>query len=576
MGRKPKDYLDHLSDQIEFDDWAEDFADSGDDQLFIEDTLPEFKPTKLSLREWIVAHSPAVVEGGFVFDEVSELIVEECERAVETRGGRLALALSPRAGKTLVMQLLTSWAIAKHNFSVIWVAASSKLAELNTKAVLNIWQHAGYSLHPRARSTKEASIAFRAAGVLSSLSLGASTLGRSAHLLVADDLVGKREFIFSETYREKLKSSWENDILSRLTRKGNLGQSAIVVAQRLSADDHLGMIAAKSAAAAKGGYRDNWRVVEVPYIHPDAGEELEYLNRYPDHWTCRTVPCNGRHGQPTSSRVDLIEVLEKSTAMSPGAWAAMYLCNVEDSGDDGWSSEWIKPVSIKDVQCHVKAVVVDPALIGGKGRDNHGLAVVGLGAPGTRHEGRMVILDAKGLDCPAHELYDHVKAAVIEHKATYLIVEATASGPELIRNCRESELGWYGVNIVPIRPRMNKTARLNASTGIFKNGRVCYLEMSPFIHGLNAQFRSIARGTSNSRKDDTADSVLMAVEHFANLMRSGMQLTPAHWSRASSFRSAYGDTAIWSYGESSVGGFGNNGSYSTDITQPWIGKNSWD
>ena len=52
-----------------------------------------------------------------------------------------------------------------------------------------------------------------------SLGLGSSVLSLQAHCLIIDDLVTNSVDLNSDTFRDKLKTTYEQDLLSRLTKK---------------------------------------------------------------------------------------------------------------------------------------------------------------------------------------------------------------------------------------------------------------------------------------------------------------------------------------------------------------------
>ena len=65
-----------------------------------------------------------------------------------------------------------------------------------------------------------------------SLGLGSSVLSLQAHCLIIDDLVTNSVDLNSDTFRDKLKTTYEQDLLSRLTKKvyknKTMGQSLVV------------------------------------------------------------------------------------------------------------------------------------------------------------------------------------------------------------------------------------------------------------------------------------------------------------------------------------------------------------
>lgn len=123
MGRRKSDPFEFLSDELEWKQYEQDQTQEVS-SAFIDHKLPSFESvrTKFNFREWIDAYSPAIMQGGFVWDDVSRLVVEQLEKTGITRGARLLMALSPRSGKSASLALLASWLLARYSFDVLWVA----------------------------------------------------------------------------------------------------------------------------------------------------------------------------------------------------------------------------------------------------------------------------------------------------------------------------------------------------------------------------------------------------------------------------------------------------------------------
>ena len=109
----------------------------------------------------------------------------------------------------MLLQLGISWFMAKHNLPVVWATASGRLAEANIKAVIQIWQAAKIPLHPKMRSSYAVALGYKAsaASPLRAVTLGASTLGVSAAVVVVDDLVGQAGWLEQETHRRSFGGS---------------------------------------------------------------------------------------------------------------------------------------------------------------------------------------------------------------------------------------------------------------------------------------------------------------------------------------------------------------------------------
>lgn len=580
MPRQKNDAFEALFDELQDQDFLDDLVAGEEDFLSVEEDLPDFKPTPLNFTEWVNAYSPALVEGGLIWDDDSRALAEAIEYGFTHSRVRQAIASHSRSGKTMLLQLGISWFMAKHNLPVVWATASGRLAEANIKAVIQIWQAAKIPLHPKMRSSYAVALGYKASASssLRAVTVNASLLGISAAVVVLDDACGQSVWLEQETYREKLWRFYSVDLSSRLTKYGNKpSQNMIVVNQRLASaqGDLLDMIMQSSRGAAKAGYKDSWRVLELPIRHPSEEEwhNQDHYSRYPEHWHVDTIPPRGRYGEPTSTRMTTADIVQKEFETPPADFAAMFLCRPDDGENEFWSASWINQVPKASLACDCVVVTVDPSLVGGKKNDRTGVCAIGIVSPSSNHRGKIAILDAQAWDCPAHQLAERVDTYCRKWEPSILQIEATAAGPALLRAARESSLGWYGVSIEGYRPMgKGKAERLAAVVPYFSKGMVLSPEFAPWMMQLNTEMARIARGGRGH--DDMADAVIAGVSKVAAMKRSGFTFTAVEWGRGSHFTERGGGTATWGYGTSAVGS--GEGRYETDASRSFPGKAIWE
>ena len=248
----------------------------------------------------------------------------------------------------MLLQLGISWFMTKHNLPVVWATASGRLAEANIKAVIQIWQAAKIPLHPKMRSSNAVALGYKAsaASPLRAVTLGASTLGVSAAVVVVDDLVGQGLARTGDLQRE-LWRFYSVDLSSRLTKyAAKPSQNMIVVNQRLASaqGDLLDMIM-QSPWRCQSRLQGPWRVLELPIRHPSKKEwdNQDHYSRYPEHWHVDTVKPSGRYGEPTSTRMTTADIVQKEFETPPADFAAMFLCRP----DDGENEFCLRPGSIR-------------------------------------------------------------------------------------------------------------------------------------------------------------------------------------------------------------------------------------
>lgn len=554
VGRGSKSSLLYLLDDLRL----EEFQESSD--LLADDQLPTQSPTPLGFISWIetVVHE---VDPRFVLDEATLLMAEEIERAINGRAARLLLVPAPRSGKSLLMCLGFVYSLMKFpDRPQILISASQRLAQNHSKKILAIFKAAGGRLHPKSKSVQEWMPGWRNGGTQAVIGRSTSCLGLGAAMVWIDDPVGSRADAMSPNVMDAVLESYGSDWISRLQRDAaGLGESLVLVNQRLSSTDLAGQIINR-AKASRGGA--SWRVVHIPIVFPE--DQALALNSYPDHW--QILQLQGKAGEPTSSRVDLKTVEERRAAMSPAAFKALFLGDVSDDSElCPFKDSYLRELPTADLQPGAICLALDLAITGT--HDGHGYAVVASGLYECR--GKAIVLEAGELQGAVDVITPQIVELVRRFEVSTVAVERAGGGHFLLRDLNAG-LANFGVNVEAIsHGGRSKWSRLEAVLGSMSLGQVLVPTAAPWLPNLRTQLKAIATRQDKAR-DDVADATLYGLEVVGRWIRGGFTATETEWSRAG-FLEKQGSLATWSYGNrASATGMGK-GRYQTDPQKPFPG-----
>lgn len=161
--------------------------------------------------------------------------------------GRLMIFMPPRHGKTLTAsRLFPAWLVGQMpDLRIIMASYGAKLATRNSRFIRNAigterYQgfYPGVRLSDDTAAANEWDIAEHGGGMMA-VGVGSGITGHGAKLIIVDDPVKSRAEAESETYRQRCKDWYTDDLLTRLEEPGG----AIVIMQtRWHQDDLSGWL----------------------------------------------------------------------------------------------------------------------------------------------------------------------------------------------------------------------------------------------------------------------------------------------------------------------------------------------
>lgn len=411
--------------------------------------------------------------------------------------------LPPQHGKsTVASQWGPVWALDWWpHLRIILSSYAAELAERNGRIVRNtLTEHANLL---RARLADDSQAAHRwntpEGGGLLATGVGGVATGFSADLEVIDDPFKNWQEAHSATVREAVWNWWLTVMRPRLGPTG----AVIVVQTRWHEDDLAGRLKAQDAS----GDGDDWYVIRLPALaepgdllgRPDgaalcpARYDEQHLDRTrrvlgsylfnglyqqnpapPEgdllkrHWWCWWAP----EGDPAVGRT-------VPTPAGPSRNPIRVLPDL-DRVAVSWDMTWNKPSTTADWVCG--------QVWGAAGADRFLLDQI---------HGRFTFTETL--------TQVRVLAERWPHAAVHL-VEATANGPDVIRELRHTVPG-----LKPVTPKGSKTVRVVAVSGHAEAGNVYLPLRSSFASG----FVEEAAGFPTGSHDDRVDAFSQALNHFA-------------------------------------------------------------
>jgi hypothetical protein len=200
------------------------------------------------------------------------VMLEEIQRCLETKGGRLMIIAPPGSAKSTYASVVTPpWAMGRWpGFKVLLTSYATRLARKHGRRALHIARTERYtSIFPAMpRVSTDASAAhewtltnaseFMAAGILAGIT------GNRANAAIVDDPIAGRQEAESPTTRASTWEAFKDDVESRLLPGGSL----IVINTRWHQDDLSGSILPDDYDGRSGDVvcKDGrtWRVLNMP------------------------------------------------------------------------------------------------------------------------------------------------------------------------------------------------------------------------------------------------------------------------------------------------------------------------
>ena len=343
---------------------------------------------------------------------------------------------------------------------------------------------------------------FLAAGIESGIT------GRSANLIICDDILSGRLDASSQTIRDNVYNTYESDIMSRL----HPGGAIIMSTTRWHEDDVPGRLLKK----ALDGMGDEWHVLELPAIGAD-GAAL---------WP-------GRYSLDALARI--------RANLTPKAWLSLYQQRpVEDEGDiilREWWKPWPKEKPLPRLVYLLQSW--DTAFEDKEKSDPSACTTWGVfrNEETKRHEmillgswqKRLIFADLRPKAKELYDLWDTSACGPVDN----VIIEPKASGKAIASELRRAGVPVHEFAMVrgDKGRELDKIAKAHLASVVWHNGGVWYVPWSEAAQPVIDQCAGIGGGVAH---DDLADTAMMAAVWLRRSwwLQADADVSPANYPHA--------------------------------------------
>ncbi len=427
-----------------------------------------------------------------------KILATKLEKAAKGELDRLATAIAPRFGKSLLLSLyFPAWFMG--NYPEQKLIISSHTADLAVdfgKKVRNLIDTKDYKeVFPSVSLAADSKSAGRwntnAGGEFFAVGVGGAVAGRGADLLIIDDPFSEQD-VLAGNYDvfDKVYEWYAYGARTRLMPGGRV----VVLHTRWAKNDLIGRILDESA---KNEEADQWEYIEFPAIMNEGSDNEKSL--WPEQWP--------------------LDALKKTRASMPAfQWQAQYQQAPTNAQGALIKKEWWKIWKRQDPPaCEYTIMALDAAQEVNKRSDFTALTVWGIFYREDELDGRQVaniiLLNAinKRLEFP--QLKD---LALREYKAwepDCFIVEKKSNGAALAQELRRMGIPLH--EYTPTRGTVatvnTKYARVQSIADIVRSGLVWAPEYK-WADEVIEQANDFPSG----KNDDLVDTLVMALMRFRN------------------------------------------------------------
>ena len=488
-------------------------------------------PIKRGLKEFAEKWGPTICPG-YVVDEVGEVMLDVLEGMVEGETPRVIINPPPRHTKTLNSIICLAYSLLRYpTRSQILLSANQRLSSMNNQLLKELVSNAmpeGYEISSDTSSKTAWRPGWQHAGIQVALSRGATLLGYSANILIADDLLGQVSEAEQPELLAGVMRTLQVDAQTRLTvdsygKKPGLA----ILAQRLSRQDPTAQLIEKERIAeAEGLTPTPYVVCASPFLTPTKERAAEICGDYPNGWVVRQPKYTKEPGVPVSSRFTQEFATNLQASMPPSDWAVMF--ELDTSADTVWSAwkeSYLKPLPVGEINSDAGSfIAIDMSLSGG---DDSALVA------GIVQDGRIVLVGLHILPPDVDEALPAIVELAKRYKCHTLGVERAAAGAYVMKSLANN-IGGQVFNVIPLSHEgRNKQARQAKILGLGANDKLWIAEGLELTNVLHAQMKAVAMGKKRA-KDDLSDAATYCInwlnEHW---IKSGYAPTAASWAGGS-------------------------------------------
>jgi predicted phage terminase large subunit-like protein len=403
----------------------------------------------------------------------------------------LIINLPPRSLKSIAASVaLPAWLLGRDpSRRIIAVSYSDELARKHARDARTVLEAAWYrrafpATRVSPRKNTETEFTTTRQGFRLATSIGGTLTGRGGSVIIIDDPI-KPADAESETERRRVNEWYDKTLYSRLDDKE--AGAIILVMQRLHEDDLTGHLIEKGDFAilslpAIATERQLVPIGEARLYDRAAGEAL-----HPDRESLQTL-------QGIRSSIGS-RIFESQYQQSP----------VPAEGNL-FKAEWLRRYPLARLPVFKQIVQSwDTATKLGANNDYSACTTWGI------RDGTYYLLDAYRGRWEFPELLRTVQAQAECRQVKTVLIEDANSGAALIQSLRQAS----PLNIIAVKPTVDKMTRAAQQSAAFEAGRVLLPEAAPWL----AEFEKELLAFPNGRHDDQLDSAVQFLNWHAARIR---------------------------------------------------------
>jgi predicted phage terminase large subunit-like protein len=394
---------------------------------------------------------------------------------------RLIINLPPRSLKSIAASVaLPAWLLG-HDPScrIISVSYSEELARKHARdcriVIESDWYRSTFpATHLSRRKNTETEITTTHHGFRLATSIGGTLTGRGGNVLIIDDPI-KPADAESEAERRKVNDWYDKTLFSRLDNKE--AGAVIVVMQRLHEDDLTGYLMEKG----------EFDVLALPAI----AIEEQSLPIGQGRFHLRSP------GEPLHPARESLATLERiKTSVGSRVFEGQYQQSPVPAEGNLFKASWLRRYSGDPRRENFSNVVQswDTATKVGAGNDYSVCTTWGI------QKNTYYLLDVLRGRWEYPDLLRTAKTNAETHQINTVLIEDANSGAALIQSLRQDSQ----LNVVPIKPKLDKMTRAAQQSAAIEAGRVLLPEQAPWLAELERELL----GFPTARHDDQVDSMM--------------------------------------------------------------------
>ncbi len=422
-----------------------------------------------------------------------EVIANALENVMQGIDLRLMINLPPRNLKSIMVSIAFPAFVLGQDPSrrIMCVTYSQEVAKAQAVQFQRIMRSASYRrAFPDCQSpAQNRQLEYRTTqgGYRLATSVDGSMLGRGADVIILDD-PNKGQEIFSRVAREKVISTWDNVISTRLNHPK---KSAIIcVMQRLHEDDLAGHLLKQ----------EDYRQITISATAV-ADEEWD-LGNGRIH-----VRSKGEPIQP--ERMDHAELERQKRIMGGLAFSAQYQQQPVPDQGVAIRRQWLRYYDEAPEEFETTVVSWDTASTLAETSD------WSVGTVWGYADGEFYLRDVIREKMESPELIHLIEETHRSYESDLTLVEDGDLGRAIVQSLRSNSLVCRPQLV---KPRLAKIERMQARAVLIETGKVLFPREAPWL----AAYQQELLGFPNTRHDDQVDSTSQALDWFQQRLRREM------------------------------------------------------